>query len=406
MLITCIECGGSISDKAASCPHCGYPLKSESKIKPKTSKRARLPNGFGRITEIKNKKLRKPFRAMVTDGKDENGRPIGKLLKPDAYFKTYNEAYAALVEYNKNPFDLSKDITMNELYERWFNEYSKTVSASRIRTIKSAWSYCEPLHNMHLQEVRVRHLKNAILNASKNKNGIEVPASAVMKAKIKGVFITMYSYAIEYELIDRNYAKEFSLPKSITEEANEKEAIHQSFCSEEIASLWNNKDQSIARMILVHCYMGWRPSELCQIEIGKVDMKEWIIIGGMKTKAGKNRIVPVHTRIRDLVKEEYNFAMSLGSNYLFNYKAPTKKRYSPYSYDDYFHDFNRFLTQNDFSHHKPHDPRKHFITMAKKYGVDEYAIKLIVGHSITDVTESVYTERSTEWLHKEIAKIP
>ena len=53
----------------------------------------RLPNGFGRITKIRNQKLRKPYRVMVTVGKDHNGRPIGRILKPEGYFKTYNEAY-------------------------------------------------------------------------------------------------------------------------------------------------------------------------------------------------------------------------------------------------------------------------------------------------------------------------
>lgn len=58
------------------------------------------------------------------------------------------------------------------------------------------------------------------------------------------------------------------------------------------------------------------------------------------------------------------------------------------------------------AHHKPHDGRKHFITLAKKYNVDEYAIKRIVGHSIkSDLTEFVYTERDNNWLYSEICKI-
>ena len=56
--------------------------------------------------------------------------------------------------------------------------------------------------------------------------------------------------------------------------------------------------------------------------------------------------------------------------------------------------------------HKAHDPRKYFITQAKKYQLDEYAIKLIVGHAIEDITENVYTDRPTEWLYQEILKIP
>ena len=47
----------------------------------------------------------------------------------------------------------------------------------------------------------------------------------------------------------------------------------------------------------------------------------------------------------------------------------------------------------------------HFITAAKKYHVDEYAIKYIVGHSIQDVTERIYTKREIDWLRNEIEKI-
>ena len=41
----------------------------------------------------------------------------------------------------------------------------------------------------------------------------------------------------------------------------------------------------------------------------------------------------------------------------------------------------------------------------KKSNVDEYAIKYIVGHHISDITEKVYTQRSRDWLKNEIEKI-
>lgn len=55
--------------------------------------------------------------------------------------------------------------------------------------------------------------------------------------------------------------------------------------------------------------------------------------------------------------------------------------------------------------HKPHDGRVQFVTMAKLHDVSEYAIKLLVGHSIQDLTERVYTRRSLDWLRTEIEKI-
>lgn len=68
MLIKCPECALQISDKAAFCPHCGYIITPKKLYAPKRNpnKRRRLPNGFGQISELKNKNLRKPFRAMIT----------------------------------------------------------------------------------------------------------------------------------------------------------------------------------------------------------------------------------------------------------------------------------------------------------------------------------------------------
>ena len=55
--------------------------------------------------------------------------------------------------------------------------------------------------------------------------------------------------------------------------------------------------------------------------------------------------------------------------------------------------------------HKPHDTRHTFITRAKRYNVNEYILKLVVGHSISDITENVYTHRTTQEMLDEINKI-
>ena len=70
MLINCPECQILVSNKALMCPHCGYPFKPD-KISPrKSTRKKRLPNGFGQISFIKGN-LRKPYRAMVTIGKNQ-----------------------------------------------------------------------------------------------------------------------------------------------------------------------------------------------------------------------------------------------------------------------------------------------------------------------------------------------
>ena len=139
------------------------------------------------------------------------------------------------------------------------------------------------------------------------------------------------------------------------------------------------------------------------------------MMGGLKTKAGINRTVPIHPRIFHLVKARYEKALAANSPYLFfsirmKSNGPTRPkgelmqmRYSAFQ-EQLVEEVIPLLSLNPA--HKGHDGRKTFVTMAKAAGIDDFAIKRIVGHYIKDLTERVYTERSLKWLKSEIEKIP
>lgn len=412
MLIKCPECELQVSDKAVSCPHCGYPMQPQAlktKSYRKTNKRRRLPNGFGQISEIKGRNLRKPFRAMVTVGKNQDGRPICKPLKPESYFATYNDAYSALVEYNRNPYDLEADITMAELYEKWTAEYFKTLkSDSSIRTITSAWAYCSSIQSMRVKDVRARHIKGCIEDGVAVVKGQERHTTPNIKGRIKSMFNLMMDYALEYELTDRNYARTFDLSKDVIVEQKEAKRGHIAFTDGEMKLLWDNLGKiNYIDVVLIQCYSGWRPQELGLIRLEDVDIANWTFKGGIKTDAGRERVVPIHSRIRPLVEAKYNEAKALESEYLINCTDTHTHRSSlKFTYDKYRPRFEKIRNQLKLNpEHRPHDPRKQFITMAKKAGVDEYVIKILVGHEIQDVTERVYTQRDIEWIRSEIEKI-
>ena len=409
MLTQCPECELPVSDKATACPHCGYPMKpSEKQKKPrKSNKRRRLPNGFGQISEIKNRNLRNPFRAMVTVGKTPDGKPICKPLKPEAYFATYNDAYAALVEYNKNPYDLEPSITMQELYDKWLPEYEKTVKSTKSAT--SAWAYCSGVYKMRVMDIRARHVKGCMEEGVAVIRGKEQHPTATMKNQIKSLFNLMLDYALEYELVDRNYSRTFNLTEETVKEIQSVKKEHIAFADEEMDLLWANiTNKRGIDILLIQCYSGWRPQELGLLELKDVDLENWTFQGGMKTDASENRIVPIHSRIQDLVLQKYQEAEALGSPYLLNW-ADTNNRNRKnlkLTYARYQKAFERIRDELKLNpNHRPHDGRTHFVTMAKRYGVDEYAIKYMVGHKISDITEKVYTRREFAWLREEIEKI-
>lgn len=414
MLTKCPECELQVSDKALACPHCGMPLNAvpKARIARKANKRRRLPNGFGSITELKGRNLRTPFRARVCVGKTPEGKPILKNLKPDAYFPTYNDAYSALVEYNRNPYDLAPDLTVAQIYEKWSDNYFSKIGQSSTRTIISAWSYCSSLYNMRIKDVRARHIKGCMdkgyrIETKGKKKGEKIYPSASTKSRMKSLFNLMFDYALEYEIVDRNYARTFDLSDEIIEEQNENKRDHIIFAEDEIEKLWDNVNKiEFVDWVLIQCYMGWRPQELATLRIDEVFLNNWYMCAGMKTSAGKQRMVPIHSKIKDLVKQNYDKAIALNSPWLFNDKGETYSGSYKITYDKYKYRFNKIMEALDLNlEHRPHDPRKTFITRCKKANVDEFALKEMVGHSIRDITESTYTERDLEWLRTDLEKM-
>lgn len=411
MLIKCPECQLQVSSKAFSCPHCGNPLRPDYKPMKsrKAKKRRRLPNGFGQISEIKNRNLRKPFRAMITIGKTDSGRPICKPLKPESYFSTYNEAYNALMEYNKSPYDLDPSTTMKEVYEQWSEKYfARLESESSIRGIKSSWNYCSSIYDLRIKEVRARHIRACIEEGYVIDNGEKRYASNNTKNRIKSTLNQVLDYAVEYEYIDKNYARDVKMADSLSKETPGNSSKHMSFTDEEMFKLWQNANTMLyVDAILIQCYSGWRPTELIELKLKDVDLKTWTMTGGIKTDAGIDRIVPIHEKIKELVERKYNEAIDLGSEYLINcLDRKSKNDMLNFSYKKYSQRFAEVIVNLNLDQkHKPHDPRKHLVTMAKKYNLDEYAIKRIIGHRIDDLTERVYTERDIEWLREELSKI-
>ena len=374
----------------------------------------KLPNGYGSVTKLSGNR-RKPYLARVTTGWtiDSNGEKIKQDRVQIGTFKTKKEALQALSDYAKNPYDIKTDnMTIHELYDKWTESYFATLENSSRRTITSAWKYCHLIYGMRVKDLRARHIKGVIEDGyiipSRGKDaGKKVMASPGTKCRMKSLFNLMLDYALEYELVDKNYARTFELSDDVIKEKEDSKKDHIPFEENELQILWDNVGKiKFVDWILIQCYMGWRPQELAKLKLSEINLDEWYMVSGMKTKAGKQRMVPIHSKVRDFVRQNYEYALSLGSEYLLNDPDSVRGGIN-ITYDKYALRYEKVIHALKLNpEHRPHDPRMTFTTRAKKAGIDEYVVKRIVGHRIRDITENVYTVRDLEWLRSDIEKIP
>lgn len=394
MLISCPECNREISSAAISCPGCGYPINTPPKSQKKRKKKgggSKLPNGYGSVYKLSGNR-RNPWVAAKTFGwilNEKNGK-VKQDQRPIGYYPTKLEALEALANYNENPYDIdTQNITFEEVYDKWSSEHFPTLkSKSSIRTTTAAYKYCEPIYKMRMRDLRTSHLEQTIKNAKVGDS---------TKARMKSLFNLMYRYAMKHEIVDKDYA---ALCDSVKTPKPKIERIP--FSKEEIEALWNNIDFPFVDMILIGIYSGWRPQELAILRVENIDLESCTFTGGLKTEAGVERIVPIHPLIYPLVEQNYNKALAMGSKHLFN--DENGQQGTHLTYDKYRGRFKKVMKRLN-QEHKPHDTRHTFITKGKFYQMDEYILKMIVGHAINDVTEKTYTHRIIEELHREIEKI-
>lgn len=219
---------------------------------------------------------------------------------------------------------------------------------------------------------------------------------------MKSTFDQLFDYAMANELVDKNCARTFSL--NIEAPVVHKE--HLTYTDEEIDLFWRNLELPYVDILLIQCYSGWRPQELLNLKICDVDLEKKSFQGGMKTKDGKNRIVPIHSRIYPLVEKRYCNSVKENNEYLFTQHFRSTARIVQMGYDSYLTGLQTIVKTLGLNpDHRPHDARVRFVTAAKKAKVDEYAIKRLVGHHIQDITEKTYTKRDLEWMRDEIEKI-
>ena len=338
----------------------------------------RNPNGYGSVFKLSGNR-RKPFAARVTTGWDDNGKQKFKFI---GYYTKRQDALNALALYNENPNQIDLNITYSEVFEKWKEHKYEKISKSAINGYNAAFQASSDLHNMKFADIKTLHLQNVIDNMNKGYGTLK---------KTKTLFNQLFKYAMQNDIVSKDYSTYVDIGK------NDIESSRVPFTKKEIERLFEVESSiDFVDTILIMIFTGFRIGELLTIENTNVNLDNNTIKGGIKTDAGKNRVVPINHKIIDFVARR----KAQGHKYLIvNFKGEKMK------YDNYYREkFQPIMEQLGMSH-KPHDCRHTFATLLNNANANTTSIKKLAGHSSYNTTEKIYTHKDIEELRKAIELI-
>lgn len=309
----------------------------------------------------------------------ENDLPVSPTTDTDTLVSRILADYGMIKGVEDKHPEIKK-LTFAEVYERFIawkfaegTNYSKATKSN----YSAAYSYCTTLYDKPFEDLKATNLQEFIDNQKGLKKGS-------LKA-ILVLFNQMYKYAIYAEIASENKSKFVKINKEDDTEHGT------AFSEQELKILWQNSADIDVQLILIMCYSGWRIGELENLE---VNLDKRFFQGGSKTKAGKDRIVPIHPCICNFVKSRIDT-----DGTLLNMNKVTYRMFR-------FYPILEKLGIVGSPKHTPHDCRHTFSTLCEKYGVRENDRKRMLGHSFgNDVTNAVYGHRTLEELRSEIKKI-
>lgn len=368
----------------------------------------RRPNGSGTVVKLSGRR-RKPFCAKVT--LDERNLTNGEKKRlVIGTFETYQEALNALSLYSLTVNNtISKKEAMEidpEVYQKVQDKMSKKVptfldiyyildkdefsllSPQTQNSMHGAIKHLKKLHYLKIDQITLRMIQDVF-----DEDGSNHSTQVHMKTICTKVF--RYAVVNQYISRDDDYTSYIRVPKY------EESDMHSPYTINEILAL-KKADTPEAHIMLIFIYTGVRINELLNINRDNIHIDEKCdddgterlisyMITGSKTKAGKNRIVPIHDDIKQFVIDEL----------LKPEKRLVDVTYANFTTRTVLIKVNKLLN----THHTMHDTRKTFATLCQMNNLNVYIRKKVLGHRMNDITFDVYTNESKNRLWTEVNKI-
>ena len=350
----CIKCSKLLEPDFVFCPYCGKKQLAEKKHR----KRA---NNTGTIYK-RSGNLEKPWIAK------KNNIYVGT-------FKTRTEAQKALERITDVDITENYNMTFAQVYERWYAVHSREISESMQGGYKLAYSQCPQLHDRMIRKILRSDYQNAIIELEKQGK------SKSTCNKLRVLFSQLGRWALDEGITLTNPAEELT---TVAKQLSQRDT----FTEEEIQTIRKAKHPA-ADVALILIASGCRPGELFTVPI--TNCWEDHFIGGSKTEAGKNRVIPIGIDGLDAYRRMREEALAQKKPLLIDgYKG--KNKTAP-NYTK--RDWKELMEECKIEGMTPYNCRHTFITRAIRSGMDLPKLEAIVGHVDRETTK-IYTHMNAK----------
>ena len=393
----CKKCKKDIDGQYIYCPFCG---KKQASAKRRSTKRGNGTGSVYRREDIKGS----PWVART---------PAKKGREYIGAFATEREARDALEVYRVSP-TTRLNITLEEIYKECLPALLDGKSKQLGDSYRAAWQKLYPLRKEKFKELRTAHYQDIIDMLKTDHPKLDNHGKPVLKdgkpimlpplsrsslGDVKTLIHAIYRYAAKNDIAYRDYGEFIVLPK---ENSNVKPA----FTDFELKAVEKSVGTvPFADCIYFLCYTGLRITEFLQLNRFKVYEKNGVcaLYGGIKTDAGKNKIVPVHHKIKPILDEW----MAKGGETIFC--RPDKKPYTANNFrkNCFYTALEQMGIEKNENPHRltPHATRRTFATLLSKADVREEDFIAMMGHSDYKVDIKSYIYQSAEKLQPAVEKI-
>ncbi len=328
------------------------------------------PNGYGTVTKLSGNR-RKPW--IVKEGISGRQKPIG-------YTATKEEGMILLAQYNNDPWDIEADkITLQELFDLWEEKRAVKLGTSNRSSLKSAYKHCSKLGKVRYKQIKSYQMQDCIDSCG---------CGYSTQGAIKNLWGHLDRFALELDIITKR-CSDLLTSDPIPETTKE------IFTDEEVSRLWENQNFPWVDSVLFFLYTGFRISEMIDLRTETVNLQEWTLTGGTKTAAGKNRLIPIHSKIQSIVQKRFEQSKS---GYLFEHNG---KKLNQTQYREFWAAIMEALKMD----HTPHECRHTFRSRLDSAGANKVCIDRLMGHKSKGTGERVYTHKNIEELRLNIELI-